>query len=54
MKATIKLSVEGLNAAICNKPVGFNLWVMKCYNKATEKRTFSDFYNQLMFTVANF
>lgn len=47
--SVIKLSISGLNAAICNKPKGFNMWVIKCYDKNTEKRTLKQFYSELLF-----
>ena len=50
----MKITVDGLHAAITNKPEGFNSWVLKCYNSKNETRSFKEFYTSLIFCIANF
>lgn len=52
---TVQLSIEGLNAAISNKPNGFNTWILICFkNRPFETRTLRQFYTEMLFTIANF
>jgi hypothetical protein len=49
----IKLTVDGLQQAITNKPIGFNSWVLKAFRNKHETRTLKEFYTALMFCIAN-
>ena len=51
---SIKLTIDGLNNAICNKPTNVNVWILQAYKSKKETRTLKQFYTAIMFAFANF